>query len=353
MTNLGCAESYSARIHYQEGTVLYMDLPEIIECRWSRLLDEASEAFVSVSQIGMSPDCCEELGKLDAWGFELSIYRDTDLVWQGPIYEVTYYANRVEIVARDVIAYLDRRLNETTFDYTPTGSGAQDVGFIFNALINNGLAPYDPNLLPFLTWETVGITTQRKATLARSVVIGDELRDLSRIGLDFTTMGRAIVATKERIASAYVGTPIVLSEDDFFGELKIQVAGSETATWVTVLGDGAIGSSGGTSSFYGRIQRLERAERIIDNSSAVAMSVAIRKESNPTPVYVVIPPDGRLAYEAPITVEQLVCGSRIDIYTRSFCRNVSMSSKLTRVTGYWTAEAGEEIGISVKPLPTS
>jgi len=272
-------------------------------------------------------------------------------VWQGPVYDIKEYKDRIEITARDVIAYLDRRLNNIGFDFTPTGVGAADVGTIFSSLVNNGLAADDPGILPYFTFELVGSLTQRKATVYQ-VVIGDELRDLARLNLDFTTMGRALIATKEKTASQYAGSPIVLTEDHFLGELEVNVAGSETATFAAVLGDGAIGASGSVNIFYGLIQRLVRAERVLDNPSAGLMAALIVDESNPTPVFVVIPQDGRLSYDAPVTIEQLVCGTRIDVYVGSYCRKVSMAAKLTRVAVEWAPSVGESVGISLVPLPT-
>lgn len=69
----------------------------------------------------------------------------------------------------------------------------------------------------------------------------------------------------------------------------------------------------------------------------------------PVPTVIAVQQNARLSSEAPITVEELVPGERIDVAAVGFCRPVAQAMKLMTVRGSWSA-TGEEIAISLTPL---
>lgn len=69
----------------------------------------------------------------------------------------------------------------------------------------------------------------------------------------------------------------------------------------------------------------------------------------PPPTSITVQQNARLSSEAPITVDELVAGERIDVAAVGFCSPITQAMKLTAVRGTWN-QSGEEIGVSLTPL---
>ncbi|MFJ4960271.1 hypothetical protein [Streptomyces sp. NPDC088739] len=95
-----------------------------------------------------------------------------------------------------------------------------------------------------------------------------------------------------------------------------------------------------------------KIQKQIDDETRKILTALARQTLSgrwPVPTVVVVQPGARLSSEAPITVDGLVPGERIDVAAVGFCNPVARSMKLTTVNGSWTAE-GEDIRISLTPL---
>ena len=352
---LGCAERYQAIIHYQGGSVAFYEIPQqqIVELTWQRTLDNTSVATVKLARQGMGVDCCAKIGELDAWGFELSLYRDGDLVWQGPLYDILEDPYNIYLEARDVIGYLDHRANEFAWSFVNI-----DVANVAFLIMDETFTVHDPNVFPYIDVQLTG-TLIDWAVDAKSVYIGDELRDLAKIGFDFTTMGRSIIGRPERTASQYTTKAPVLTQSHFAGTLQIRRPGSETVTRATVIGDAITYTTADppVDSFYGLVDVIEKADRVTDIAVITKMGDQLLADGYPTPTYIVLPPEARLLPSAPITVKQLMPSERIDVYlSEGFCRTVRQSFKLLQVNGRWISggdqgSGGETISISLGQLP--
>src|SRR5690606_35882417 len=151
---LGCAQDYEAVIHFQGGKQVHTRLDAVTEITWGRKLDDYSEASVKLAKRQLSEQCWRKICGIwetreypdengvmrkwlhmvepgvEPWMHELSIYRDKGLVWQGPITEVIEIEKRdeIEINARDVLFWLDRRVLDITFYTPPAQAPPGDLG---------------------------------------------------------------------------------------------------------------------------------------------------------------------------------------------------------------------------------
>ena len=85
---LGCAEDYEVFITRNDFVTLE---PEIVDAvgwsklEWGRVLDDISEASVTIPDRLGGVRCCVPYGGLVPWRFGLRIERDSQLVWDGPV----------------------------------------------------------------------------------------------------------------------------------------------------------------------------------------------------------------------------------------------------------------------------
>lgn len=365
MKTLGCAEKYTATIEWMTTTgnarprsrLLQVEKPSLVT--WERRLDEPSESTVFIPRKSLDPECCRKLGLVRPWQFEMSIWRDDHLVWQGPVYDVTFGNDGVNIIARDMLQWLEFRWNHDTWNWS--GVGAQDLGFASWFLIRDAvlllLGNADPLLLDYVTYETVGVTTDLSPTSEGEVHTLAQLREWAASGMDITTLGRAIMIKKERNAADYVGDPMRLSDQDFLnGNVQIRLPGADMATRIAVVGNGVAALfppvlAGNPN--YSLIERVFRSETVTTSSDALIQAQARLSVMFPDRAdFVVVPDDSQLMPTAPVTIDRLICGERVDVYVQNFCRQINRSMKLMRVSGRWSADEGERIGVSVGPLFT-
>ena len=124
---LGCASEYNVFVTMNDRVTL---LPEIVdEVGWSqldfnRVLDDISEASVTLPDALGGVRCAARLGGLVPWRFGLRIERDAQLVWQGPVTSISRptsdgrAVDSLRVTANDLFARFKRRLaTRTTEDF--------------------------------------------------------------------------------------------------------------------------------------------------------------------------------------------------------------------------------------------
>lgn len=348
---LGCAQEYTAAIHAQGGIVLFYQIPQVSKVQWSRVIDDASTAVIEVPAAGMSSECCGKLAQVDAWGHELSIYRDGLLVWQGPILDVLEdrAANVVRISAWDVIGYLNRRFNHSAYtDYSDL------IGVLMKDLIQDGFSVSDPNVLFYLEpGDISAVQIVRLDAPPGTFYIADQLRDFAGMGMDFTTIGRRILLRPEFQRPVNAQPKFNLFDKDFLGPISVRRSGISTATYVSAVGEGAQNYSNigvPTDPFYGRVEVITDVDQQTNLASLQQIANDVRRESYPTPTLIVVPTDAQLSPSTPVGVNELVCCTRVDVFIQSICRTVQQTFKLVGVSGLWE-NGTESIGISLGPFP--
>lgn len=349
MAELGCADSYTVaftdnRGQQQQGPALE---PSAVD--WSRLLDDTSEATVTVPISGA--ECCGTVGSARSWCHDLAIWRNGrmgsgELVWQGPVVHLTHAARESTIVARDVSAWLNRLPVNSLLDFTATGSGAADLSDIAAAVIRDGFGFFDPGVLQYLLISPSGVTGERRYEPLTSYA-GEHLAELGRTGIDWTVLGHRIIVGGE-VPRARARLP-QLGDDHFLGELTVVEDGLAAATRAIVIGEGVAADVGGIGE-CGPLTRIVKEEAIKDQASADYEAASIVAAGSPTPLIVSVPDGAQLAPEAPVRIADLVPGAVAPVTSQRTCYTVNTDLRLIRLSVSWRPGQGEAVKVTMAPV---
>jgi len=376
---LGCAQEYQAVIHWRGGARPFTSpgVGALTGVSWSRTAGDVSEASVTIAKAGAG-ECCVQLGQIEPWVHELSLYRDSSLVWQGPVTRVTEARETVTIEARDVLAWLDRIVNTVQLRYIgaePDAEGrhAGPVQWIAHHLLNKNIGesplsqPRDwCGVLDYIVrrdsdqitkFEKDGSDNQSIWNVYLSTIFDDEL--VSR-GLEYTTVGRSIVL---RAPATETDQPQArLFMEDIAGDVQVIRDGAAAATygWATTqqeqnISPGLTVGTGQVGTPYGRLDWLvSSTAESADEDDLRAIARQALGGRYPAPTSISIPTGAQLAVTAPVSIEQLVAGERIDVVTNGFCMDISQAFRLSDVDVTWAGGtgggAGEQVSISLVPL---
>ncbi|MGA5497691.1 hypothetical protein ACPCSP_25340 [Streptomyces cinereoruber] len=374
MPELGCAQEYTAVIHWLGGARPFTSpgVSALTSVVWNRTANDTGEATILISKSMAGASCCGDLGRIEPWVHELSLYRDGELVWQGPIIRVTENRTRFRVEALDVTAWLARCVNTTVLRYLATDPAdphhVGPVQEIAHRIITENLAgglyaptPDWPRMLPYIVRDDDSIVTrfEKDGTDDNSVwqvpilqIINDEL--VPR-GLEYTTVGRALLLGRPQTTSDPAQARLDL--DSIEGDVEIVRDGTAGATlvWVTNQNDEDIsgaqyGVSGVVSGVYGRLDTLIRSTA--EGLSAYDLWQLARASyngRNPMPTSLRIPVGSSLSPRAPVTIRQLVPGVRIDVAAVGMCMGLTQPYRLSDLEVEW-GDSGENVGISLVPI---
>ncbi|MBT2226241.1 hypothetical protein [Nonomuraea sp. NEAU-A123] len=337
---LGCADEYVVAVHDRTGGVERGQV-EPSSLTWGRVLDDVSEAEVTIPREGESTECCRLLNETRSWCNDLTFFRDGIKVWQGPIIKIVYGRDETTIYAKDVVAWLFRRKIKALLSYM--GAGSLDLAFIAEALIRHGYGQDDPGVLDFLLVFASGIVGERQYK-PNSGYVGDALQELARTGIDYTAIGHRLIISGETQLARLVG----LTDDDFIGELKVIEDGAAAVTASSVIGKGVLATAGGIGS-CGLLERLVTEDEITDLASAQAEADALVAAGDPAPLYLEIPDEAQLAPEAQVGINDLVPGVIIPVASEQTCRTVAAELRLQRVKVTFTPDASEKVQVTLVP----
>lgn len=192
LLKMGCAESYQAFITHTNPVSMNDDIVAAVawdSITWGRVLDDVSQASVTISDRYGGVRCCADLGGLVPWTFGLRIERNDQLVWKGPVVNVTRPTGdsggvpTIQVEAQDAWGRYRRRLATHT---TSQQYNNLDAGVVFSAV--QSLATYQPAQLNgfVLPWPTVIVGTGiTREIVARDFEYAwDIMEDLLRSALD-------------------------------------------------------------------------------------------------------------------------------------------------------------------------
>lgn len=376
---LGCASTYTALIWYWDRTAgklrYYTELSGIISVTWERVLDDFSEARVRFRP-SQGDDCCGKLrpifdsqGQLIEpglwpWAMEVAIYRDGELVWMGPVFSVDETVQPdettefIQVTARDFLGWLDRRTVHNDIYYTDT---FYDLSVIAEAIVRDAFEPDDPGVLDHLQVTLSG--RKGKHSIRKwEAKSGDELREIARGGLDFTSVGRTIIITSP---SRDENEPtITLRAKDFQSGIEIRVIGAEAATAAIAVGGQPEGDGetppdpnvppekayfGGLDPFFGLVENWTVSESVQDIEFLTWIAKARVAEGNPPPQTLSVPADSSLNANAPVSIHQLVPSRYFTLLISGTCRQLAQYMRLSHVRVAWEAGKPEQVAVTFIP----
>ncbi|GHI91752.1 hypothetical protein [Streptomyces olivaceus] len=372
-TVLGCPADYTAVIHWRGGAQPYLALDDLTAVSWTRTINDVSEGSVTLARADLSADCCAALGRIEPWVHELSLYRDGELVWQGPVVRPRFRRDSITIEALDVFAWLDKLVNTSPVRYVTAGADALGrrrgpITYIaYNHLRLNltetvlSSPPDYPEILPYLVRRDAGLPTisvekdGSDNVTPWNIPVGDLWREWTKRGLTWTTVGRSLLLRGR--ADSTARAVALLTLDHIAGDVEVIKDGTQAATYSfastqqsqdvsegSTLGTGVIGSP------YGRLDTLvvlqEEDATLDDLRQAARTGLAGRY---PAPTVISVPDQAQLTADAPVTIRQLVPGERLDVLADSMCVPIAQGFVLSDVDVTWQ-DGSEKVGIALIPL---
>ena len=382
---LGCGE-YRVFVYEQGGERMLGEIHAIATMTFTRVRDDISVANLSTNGLG-DADCCGFYSTIRSWMHELVIFRDGVRVWEGPITRITYTTTDVEFEARDVMVYVYRRIMREGFndsyriiERNPDGSVKSALGLFpvvarAEQIIANALAPYDPNVLPYLTTITsVADANESKSVPDWSTTAWEQVDQLAATsGLDYTVVGRRILLWDTHTP---VGRLPTMTDGDFSDSPVVSEYGMQGATFLAVTnGSGIVGTHqvgnkdrpAGEPYYYpyGPLEMLSSSY----NDTAAASTETLTREALatlvqglseqakrnisgrfPIPLIVRVPDNSSLSPECAVGFQQLIPGVWIPLRASGTCRTVTQWQKLDSVS-VSLDESGEKVAVVLSPAP--
>jgi len=268
---LGCGV-YEAYIQPRGGTREKTPFPWS-QIGWARVLDDTSQASVEADGTCGIPD-----GDIRSWRDEISLIRDGEQVWVGPVYQPVgnpnQLPNQLRAAARDLTAWWDHRLIHQDHDYT---GNPTDLATILQTLSDDAMAPDNtPGL--FVTATLCGVLGQPQILAAQYQMAGQQIRTLTNSGVDWTCVNRDVLCGGSVVPTGAI-TP-TFTDEHFVTVPTVTVDGSVQANRVIVTGAGTgvagstvVGAAGPDTALAmedGLLEQVVQDTSIQDNTTAAS-----------------------------------------------------------------------------------
>lgn len=354
-------------VYDQGGEVYRGEITGLVEVRWSRVRDDIALFNIKVGSWDAEGE--QLLEHLRCWRHELVIYRNGERVAEGPITRIAY-SDTVEIEARDVMAYVYRRIMRQGYSDTYRSINGEEFGLetvVDRAaqIVMNALAPHDPNLLPYLTpFRFPDDAQQARSVPDYSKSAWEEIDDLAATaGLDYTTVGRRIMLWDTHRA---IGRLPEMRDDDFLSPLVVTEYGMSYASYFAVTNNNGVwGAASRDNRFTGPVEQLASAYGENVAAEAAVLTAAAREKLRvtlaqqasrniasrwPLPLIARVPDNAGLNPEVNLGINQLIPGAWIPLRAERTIRPMAQWQKLDRVQ---VAQIGgkETIEVTMSPAP--
>lgn len=344
---LGCSVN-KAHITWRCGFPRLCSLIGVTNIYYSRVLDDISEAQITISIAGTDDICCECLRDIEPWCHELHITRDSQDVWMGPITEITYGYDTVTIKANDILEWLRVRVAELDL---PAPQVPTDLTEIAQQIIDVAFADDGdgPCALDYVVSESTGIVLDLIFPAFTENAF-EQLDQLSDLGLDFTVVGRSIILGPEDFPVAPIAT---LKDEHIIGEIELTKNGNlQGNRWfVHWTGDNGLPAVAETDvQCYGRIERLRSEDTALQTLEDATETAQIYVDAAATaPRLIEVPTGSQLAPETPWELREMIPGARVDVSLTKLCVDATQSFRLVGVEVNQDSE-GEKVSITLSPV---
>lgn len=311
---------------------------------------------MGTATVNVSGSMKDVFAETDTWRDEVLLYRDEDtLNYAGPM--TGRESSTGTISSNDLFHWMDVRvINDDMFL-------DGDLSDLFHELFDYG---YDKDPSPNIDISTrqCGVRGTRRYDGRQFTRVGDAMREMARTGMDFTVIGRRILAGGKEV---FLDTdPILLHDDAILGVANVTSDGSNLATDVFVFGGSTVGQGDTATSSrvftasgratrsaerYGLIQRSFTELLIKDGGSADANALAHLEAMQPTPIRI----SAAIGEGAGFEFNDLVPGRRVDVrLTEAVTNGVEVMEEMRLESVDITVGKGtEEVTMNLVPLGVS
>lgn len=373
---LGCASTYAVIIYEEivgndsDGDAAFgrpvVGIDEFVSINWDRRIDETSQATV---RIPMTAECCRRgalgagIGQLHSWHHGIAIYRDGVAVWDGPIVQIKYTQDYVEITAYDISALLAKRLvprdicfsddpNVCVAGATGVSYGARSPEFVAATLIREALSVDGHGAFVDILGESS--FTYEAFFYQYGGPIYDLLTKLAQNYINFTVLGRRIVIS---VGGLTDGTGIAKTATLVCADFKSEgfsvvedglAALTEDVQYASdLVVDGVATRNVGIARaftlpqkanyYYGLLQGIQDGDSVLATAGSTppleALTQAAKNIVNGAypPPLVMSPEGAQLQANAPVTMAQLVPGVLVPIIFDCLCVEIGQTFLLARL----------------------
>lgn len=295
---LGSGE-YAVTLSEWSGRIIWQSTDSHLESLgWGREAQATSKASLEAVMDG------EVANRLEPWIHRLTIYRNGDLVWHGPVVSIATTAGRVSIEAADGSAMFTRRRIASNRTWRQ-----HDATQVMRTMVEDALGYLDPvDLVESI--ETLESRLWVTATyVAAESMVAEAVEDLEKQGLMWTVAaGRLLIGP--------VGaqrTTQQITDRHFDGSVTLVKDGAEMVTDALVTGKGVWGVYTAGPTPYGMLQAIEKADGAVREQDCIDQARRIVEDAQLAPRRIVVEGNSRLLPSAPVSIAELIPGVHIPI----------------------------------------
>lgn len=368
---LGCGHN-RVFVYRKGGTHLVGEITPLVDVTWRRVRDDLSNILLHTN--GWGVDCGRMLADIHTWTHELVVFRDGKRVAEGPITRIEDSANGLEIEAKDVMAWLYRRIMRQGYNDAYRVVNGVELGnytVVERALLIalNALAPDDPNVIPYLTtFDFPDDAGQSRVVEDFAKTAYEEIDDMAATaGLDYTTVGRRIMFWDTHRP---IGRLPEMRTGNFTAPPVITEYGMQLATTYGVTNNNGIyGLAERGPEPYGLVELLASAygetqtpaagsEEVLTSAARLALQQTLTSQAVrgigprfPAPVVVRVPDGTAVTPETPIDINHLVPGVWVPLRAEGTLRTIAQWQKLDLVEVNETSTSAEQVRVTFSPAP--
>jgi hypothetical protein len=386
---LGCADQYTVEIHaikrvdqndepLPAAEIFYVgSIDGVSRIRWGRVLRDFSEATIDIDFVDASPGCCRLWNRIEARVSQIRIFRDNVQVWEGEVIQPieTFGSPIKQLICRDILHRLDEVVNAHRL-FTEEPMPITQIAFdmieanLMDAAFDD---PVDSSIImpQIVVIESEEVTNYRRGAVVDT--LGSILRQMAQsYALDFTVINRSL--RLQRRITTRDQTQARITTEHFDGDVDVLVNGLEAGVrgWATTQRDGDSEGDddwpGITETYlpdvneepdsrlsvyrYGRIDVL----RHMEDSNATQADVKRSAKNavwnrNPPPTEVRMPGSAKLTASAPLSMEDLIPGIRLDVFIiEGLCSPVRQGMRLVTLEVEWEENGTETVSVGLSTL---
>lgn len=374
-----CVQGHAAKVFDRGGRRGLFELLNLAQVQWERATSRKSlaKATISAKHCG---DQITNLERIAARRHELVIYRDGKRPWEGPIIDVGWFSDRVEIYAGDVREYLGARPLTRSW---PSGAGggtdrmtervqqilAFELANNYTVTTNDGATTIPAwenvtppaNVLPFLEIRPSTTLRTTSNTVPFQLDVGSHIDNLAESGLDYTAIGRKLLFWD---SAQSIGQTRVVTEADFTGELEVHASGLDFRAIahrsVSSAEEGqlpAVGHAGASDPFYGpwaetgTLDTDTGADSIVQSELNSQAARRLVGRNGTVPTQIIVPSGAAILLNESLTIDKLVPGVIVPVRATMNLKPVQQDQRLVEMSVTETA-AGETITVTLEPAGT-